>query len=377
MLRIIDPRLVSEFRQLVGHEQISICSLAALVQGISKTDPSRVSQLAAAIQIDFSTEKIALPADNSLPESGVVGAGTIVEGADRAAAEGSVEAEGTGRQTSPVQPPAGGAELVFDLDGYRDGQYETDAPGDLNGIVGALRSHNWYTQNPAIERIKTIRDKNFSPTAWFVLGRNIYQAACGNAQKAMDFMANLDIQLKRFPGEVAQYLLAGIVYEIYFDSRGELRGSPKAGYFGKPLGVIASTDYVQVRTFIRAKLREAGAQLRFLPGDDRKFAVVIESQSIDESGAAAGADKKRRLTSVRFEEIELLVEVGQHPDEEWGIITQTYSADGIVEEISTSLCIPKWAITRQFNPIIRSDSRLTVPEGRWLRAQNAALHLGA
>jgi hypothetical protein len=190
----------------------------------------------------------------------------------------------------------------------------------------------------------------------------------------MDFIANLDNQLKKLPGNVPQYLLAGIVFEIYFDRQGDLRAIPKAGYLGKPLGVIANAEYSRVETFIREKLRQAGALLRFLPGDNRKFTLAIESQPTDQPAVAAGAEKKRLLTSVRFEGIELLAELGQYPTEEWMILTQTYSPDAIIEEVSSSLFIPRWAITRQFSPPVKADARLVIPEGRWLRAQNAALH---
>jgi hypothetical protein len=368
-LRIIDPRLVSEFRQMVGHERISICSLAALVQGISKTDPARVSQLAAAIQIDSSTERTgAVPANVSPSETGLVGTAVIAESADLVMATARITAQGKINA---------GDELDFELDGYQDGAYEFDAPGEINEIIGELRSHNWYTQNPAIENIRTIREKIFPPTSWFVLGRNIYQAACGNAQKAMDFMANLGVQLKRFPGDVSQYLLAGMVFEIYFDSQGDLRQAPKASYLGKALGVISNPEYERVRTFVRTKLRQAGAQLLFFPGDDRKFALVIESQSIDEATATTATKKKRQLTSVRLEEIELLIDAEQDPTEQWSLFTQAYSAEGILEEISSSLLIPRWAIIRQFNPTVRSDVTLLVPDGRWLQPQIAAPSSGA
>lgn len=260
-LKVIDPRLVSEFRRMVGHESIAICSLLSLVEGLSKIHPTNVRQLAAAIQI-YLVDNGSKPSDAASMETPVMSteansSENFASPAERPPAaatplgqEPGMEQDGPGNSGQPEPQPTAEAvadHFAFDEDGYRDAAYEADAPGKINEIIRALKSHNWYTQNPAVEEIKAIRTESFSPTAWFVLGRNIYQAACGNAQKAMDFMVNLDIQLKRFPQDTAQYILCGIVFEIYFDSQGEFRSKAKLAYLDKSLSVIAGTDYTQVR----------------------------------------------------------------------------------------------------------------------------------
>lgn len=375
-LRIIDPRLASEFRQVVGHDQITICSLAALVQGISKIDPASVGQLAAAIQIDLEVEAdpestatlpAAAPASPVLTDScesseplHTVDVFTSVQAADSMIAEGVVQPAATPRQPDN--------DFSFEEDGYRDGAYEAEAPGDLNAVISALGSHNWYVQNPAIEKLKALRDKDFPPTAWFVLGRNIYQAACGNAQKAMDFMVNLDIQLKRFPADVASYLLAGMVFEIYFDSQGELRNTPKSGYFGKPLALLVDVAYSRVRKFIRSRLEGAGATLYFFPGESKMVDVVIETDAIDGGTVDADSEKMRKLCSVRMDGIDLLVS-GEPPERSWARFNSTYSADELIENISSTFLVPRWAITRTFKPGVRPDSQFLIPEGKSLRSK--------
>src|SRR5690606_39949889 len=67
-----------------------------------------------------------------------------------------------------------------------------------------------------------------SSDLWFVLGRNIYQAACGNAQKALEFIRDIDIQLARFPEEIANHILSGALFEVYFDGQGVLRSESKS-----------------------------------------------------------------------------------------------------------------------------------------------------
>lgn len=379
-LRIIDPRLVSEFRRAVGHESISICSLLSLVEGFSKVHPGNIGQLAAAIQIDLGDSGSKLSGTENV-ETPVIskGANPAEDVAPPAEPQPAVPANEAQPLPEPQPEPqpepaaeAAGEHLAFDEDGYRDAAYEADAPGEINEIIRALKSHNWYTQNPAVGRIKAIRTEPFPPTAWFVLGRNIYQAACGNAQKAMDFMVNLDIQLRRFPEEVGQYILCGIVFEIYFDSQGVLRSVAKSTYLDKSLSVVASTDFSGVRDFVRTKLLATDATLLFLPGDDRKFELRIVSEDLEEGAESSENDRTRRLGLVELDGVALLAEGQQDDLTYWGRSTLSYTADELVQEISSVLLIPRWAIRRKFEPSVPPNARFLLPEGRFLRPKLAA-----
>lgn len=393
-LKIIDPRLVSEFRQVVGHSEVSICSLSSLVQGISKTDSATVAQLAAAIQIDIGVSE-EIPAEIEMSTEPEL---NIEPGAQQGIAleavpvvEAQVDSTVGPQATEEVQDyldsvPAQTEEALEDIpneiaaaiqiDGYRDATYETDAPGQLNDIISSLKTHNWYIQNPAIEKLYSVLSEEFPPTSWFVLGRNIYQAACGNAQKAMDFMVNLDTRLKRFPSEVPMYILAGMAYEIYFNSQGILRDSPKARYLAKPLALLAKDEYSVVRTFIRSKLDQAGAQLYFYPGDDQKKLVVVES-SPSETGDTAEKDKRRQLSSVTIDGCQILMNIEPEHDEMLTRYRSSYSATDILEDISVTLSIPRWALTLQLNPEVDSSVRFVIPNDRWFTPRIAGQAIGA
>ncbi|MCW2290807.1 putative nucleic acid-binding protein [Pseudomonas sp. BIGb0408] len=393
-LKIIDPRLVSEFRQIVGHSEVSICSLSSLVQGISKTDPTIIAQLAAAIQIDLGGSE-GLPADIEMPVQAEPHAEPEAEpdtalgavSAANAQAEPEIDVQDADvDQGKPNNLPAQPGQAVHDLpdeiaaaiqlEGYRDAAYETDAPGQLNDIISSLKSHNWYIQNPAIEKIKSILSEDFPPTSWFVLGRNIYQAACGNAQKAMDFMVNLDTRLKRFPEQVSTYILAGMTYEIYFNSQGALRDSPKAGYLAKPLALLAKDEYSDVRAFIRSKLEQAGAHLYFYPGDDRKRTVVVQSHP-SETDDILDADKRRRLSSITIDGRQILVDVQPENDELLTRYRASYSATDILDDISATLSIPRWALTLQLAPEVDTSVRFVIPDDRWFTPRIAGEADGA
>ena len=376
VLKIIDPRLVSEFKQEVGREHVEICTLSTLVQGLSKTDPTVVGQLAAAIQIELvasdglAAEVTIAGSEEPIAEAVEEQAAVAEPEAPEVAAEAPAQAEPE-QPRAPVQAApeanevlANALSLAIQMTGLRDAEYQSDGPDELSEIISSLRSHNWYIQNPAITKLASISEKEFPATSWFVLGRNIYQAACGNAQKAMDFIANLDNSLRRFPEPVSKYILAGILYEIYFDSQGALRQTAKAGSIVKPLSLVAKEGYEDVRAFIRLKLDEANANLFFYPGDDQKRMIIVQSEP--EEGAGDESDKKRVLTSVTLQGREILVDVVPENHDWYSRYRAAYRTKDLLDDISTSLTTPLWALEMTVEPLVSVNARFAVPAGRVL-----------
>ncbi|UCV12083.1 hypothetical protein KI614_02240 [Dechloromonas denitrificans] len=385
-VKLADPRLVSEFKRATGLANVVICSLAALIEGLSKDNAHEYAQIAAAIQINSSdisalsngaaamdsasgsnaTEEVN---DQTSPETGGVVADEVVVDTD--VTVGPSEPEAVAVATPGIVAPR----LQYDVDALRDSAYELDVPLEINEIIRAIKSCNWYIQNPAIAKIRSIREESFSASAWFVLGRNIYQAACGNAQKAMDFMANLDIQLSRFHDETAKHVLAGMLFEIYFNSNGEFRQKPKAHFIEKPLSVVAQEAYVEVKDFIRFHLMAHQNRLMFLPGDVGRIALQYFSESIPE---ASDEEKIRVLQSLQIEGRELLVEVEAETPSVWGgYLPQKFTPDDVVQDISRTLAIPRWAIASEYSPGVRPDVIFVIPEQKRLSFDSVAWGIAA
>ena len=403
-IKLADPRLVTEFRRATGHASLTITSIGTLVEGLSKTNPGQFAQLAAAIQINIA---------ESAPS-----AATAVEESELAENEPAVEvaapevpAEATAPPPEPqLEHPDGNAtpdvavvapalpaeprleappaepalpRLQYDQEALQDREYQADAPSAINEIIRALKSLNWYTQNPAVTRIRTIRHEEFSASSWFVLGRNIYQAACGNSQKAMEFMAALELQLRQLPTENAQHLLAGMLFEVYFDSHGEFREGAKFGYADKPLSVVASADFSEALDFITYHLRNFRHRLKFMPGDSDRKTIHIVSAPVEQpaaettellpGGPAAPANEVR---SVILDGVELMRDVVDEEADAWQrmIRRAKLSPERIRDRVSDELAIPKWALLIETEPQVRADIDLALPEGRELHPE-LALHV--
>ena len=395
-IKLADPRLVAEFCRVTGHPNIAIASIDTLVEGLSKANPALFAHLAAAIQINIEQSVPASPAGDEPvgPLNGQLGE-ALGDAAllpveeqlappinhlppDGPAAQVETPPEAVLAVSLDPTPPR----LQYDEAALRDCEYHADEPTDINEIVRALKSLNWYTQNPAITKIRTIRQDEFSSSSWFVLGRNIYQAACGNSQKAMEFIAGLEVQLSQFQPETAQHLLAGMLFEVYFDSRGEFREDAKFSYADKPLSVATNAEFAEVLEFITYHLRNHKDRLAFMPGDrTRKLihvvSVPLSSPAADTLQHSKGAPARptREVCSVLLNGVELMRESADGEPDAWLAIMrkEKVSPEGIRSQISDELAIPKWALTIECEPPISADFALAMPKDREIRPELALL----
>jgi hypothetical protein len=366
-IKIADPRLISEFRRQAGHSSLTICSLATLIEGLSKVNAAQFTQLAAAIQINTDESS----ADPALKiESDITVSESSAENSSSGTAQSLVETPSVSEPVVDFTPAAVATtpdhpRLTYDFEALQDSQYQVEAPTEINEVIRALKSHNWYTQNPAIGKLRTFRDVPFTPSSWFVLGRNIYQAACGNSQKAMDFIVGLESQLAQFSQENAFHLLAGVLFEVYFDGAGAFRENLKFAYADKPLAIVTAPEYALVREFIQSHLQEHSTRLKFMPGD--KVSAVIE---ITSTGPVSQDDSAHKgtvyvLESITFNQIELIRDLGNNSDV-WGQLFagSMQTLQNLKDKISEDLAVPKWALLTKFNPTIPADVRFTIPAGR-------------
>ncbi|AEF23701.1 PIN-like domain-containing protein [Pseudomonas fulva] len=355
-IKIIDPRLVSEFRRETGHPDITICTLATLIEGLSRSNGTEFSQLAAAIQVN--TQEL-------LVDTAIIN--EVENDADVAPEDEPPILEANAAVVDEV-PAIKEVEqrLQYSQEAIADALYQVDPPSAINKIIDELKSHNWYTQNPAILKISSIRDETFPPSSWFVLGRNVYQAACGNSQKAMEFMASLESRLASFSEETAKHILAGILFEIYFDARGQFREVLKFSYADKPLSLVTRQEYSDVVAFMLSKLEQFTDRLKFLPGDIARKHLVITSTPVKRAEEAE-SEEVSELNSITLDGVELMKDV-EEPQEvsPWGRLatTRTLYINRIRERISEELAIPRWALEIETLPPIVSDRKLWMPDNR-------------
>jgi hypothetical protein len=67
----------------------------------------------------------------------------------------------------------------------------------------------------------------------FVLGRNVLQAAHGSANAAKDWIVRFCEHTEGLKAPARKAMIDGILFEIFFDSDGELRKHPKTNCFSE------------------------------------------------------------------------------------------------------------------------------------------------
>ena len=82
--------------------------------------------------------------------------------------------------------------LLQEYDGtaLADRLFVIDPAKKSHRIIAALKTYDWYKQNPALEMLSQESVQKMSKNSLFVIGRNIYQAACGGRTAPRNFCAS-------------------------------------------------------------------------------------------------------------------------------------------------------------------------------------------
>lgn len=172
--------------------------------------------------------------------------------------------------TNAELPPAGAIAFLGALpqDALADRTYLGDAAGapEMESVIRDLKSLNWYTQNPAVERgMKLLAAGSVSLRQAFIFGRNIYQAACGSANEAIGVLYNLASELAPVQVDTANAFYAGALCEAYFDKQGQVRARPKAGRISDLFSIQTDPRYAASVTWLNAALADVADHYLALP----------------------------------------------------------------------------------------------------------------
>lgn len=168
-----------------------------------------------------------------------------------------------------------------------DSQYVSgDRKAYFDDFISKLSSHDWYVQNPALDRLMGLRNLTIEANgsnldSTFVLGRNILQSAEGSSGSAITFMENISKFIGFWPDKFKQALIDGMLFEIFFDSKGKLRHPPfKASYMDDLLSNISNLSLPHPFDFINEKLSKC-SQESFAPkvgtSDKYKFTFTFDN----------------------------------------------------------------------------------------------------
>lgn len=166
----------------------------------------------------------------------------------------------------------------YDPTALADRLFVVDPAKRSHKVVAGLRTHNWYSQNAAMSLLSAASISKMAKDSLFVIGRNIYQAACGGANSAEAFLNDLMSTTSGYPKEKRRAILDGMLFEIFFGKDGHRRDKIKGKYFDE---VFELQQYEEVKDsfdFIAESLTATGDDFYAVPGKGHDLSVTVATK---------------------------------------------------------------------------------------------------
>lgn len=241
----------------------------------------------------------------------------------------------------------------------QDVDYPLTKGSKVSKIITKLKSYNWYTQNPAVEEFIGLPWDKITSNEAFVLGRNLYQCACGDERRAVSFFKYLRRELALILLDRALDLLNGMFFEVYFNSEGEFRGKNLKGRcLHNLLNLQGIKKFEPSISFIRRVLEPYKSELPFRPNETpEKVNLGIEIKRGD----------PLVLKSVKFGELGLLIKDESPDGRLWRLSFQSFTMDELKEQMSEEWSIPANQLCLNTNPTIKASIKLRLPKNTCIR----------
>ncbi|TCQ16677.1 caspase family protein [Rhizobium sp. PP-CC-3G-465] len=248
--------------------------------------------------------------------------------------------------------------MIDEYDGtaLADELFLIDAAKKSHQIIKGLKSHDWYRQNPAVELLTPETTTKMSKTNLFVIGRNLYQAACGSSHSAIAFINDFASGTARYAKDKRKAILDGMLFEIFFDSKGALRPKIKDRYFNELFELQRHVALKESFEFIAEALTAARAEFYALPGKGHELAVTAATKT------SAG---KTIIDAVYVGGVNVL----RPEDDAWESSSGEphylpMDRSEFLDFVSTELIVPAHLLKITFTPAIKdTDQALRFPMG--------------
>lgn len=247
--------------------------------------------------------------------------------------------------------------MNYSDDALSDGNYIFERGSSVAPIVRDLKSHTWNIQASALDQIIKIDFSTVNFDDLFVLGRNIYQAACGNCFACIRFIENFKSN-NSIPFEAKQHILNGMVYEIYYDHDGRLRYKLKYNYASDVLSTLELDSYLECREFIESRLCDESRKLFYIPGQDNKVDIRVIVEELGDAALITDIihDGRSIYYSYYFHRKVNVDGIKESEDSQRKITKITFES-----ELRKKMCVPSGYLKVEYDGCDISQKRLIVP----------------
>lgn len=241
----------------------------------------------------------------------------------------------------------------------RDNLFVIDDKKTSHEVIRALKSHDWYQQNPAVDKFSADVAGRASSNSLFVVGRNIYQAACGSSNSANAYIADFMSRTAGLKSEKRKALLDGMLFEAFFDPDAHLRKDFKLRRFQE---LFRLQQHARLKTsfeFIAECLLPDVGRFYALPG--KRHPVVVDV--ITKPGAKAG---NHILKSVHWEGNSILwmEDADYAPEPGESPMLEKLSLAKFEERLAEQMVVPASQLTIKYVSFIKKgDEKIHFPYG--------------
>ena len=199
-------------------------------------------------------------------------------------------------------------ELGYQISSVRDSDFDVNNL-NVGRIISELKSYDWYRQNPAVDTFQNLKPQSLSADELFVVGRNLLQAACGGSYSTLDFIKDASL-LARYTVKGENHLLNGILFEIYFNSKGFFRFRDyKSGMLDDLMGLCTHESLKCSFHFIEKVLNSFVGNLMFVPSEaPRQVDINVRIENGRINLWKGFEEEGDIIQSVQFEGYELLAD---------------------------------------------------------------------
>jgi hypothetical protein len=230
---------------------------------------------------------------------------------------------------------AGRRLTIYSAAAIADSTFTPQAGTLIAECIRDLKSRNWYTQNPAIAKLTKERLESSDINTLFVLGRNIYQAACGSANDAINYIVDFNNKTSELSQENRKAILDGMLFEVFFNSKGEIREAFKTSKFDQLFELRKIESLASSFELISDVLITYQNRFYVIPGKPRQISIDIKSKQLD-SG-------EQLITGIFFEGTNIINLTFNKSYED--ITAHPIRYDSLVKMITTQMMIPKSQLT--------------------------------
>jgi hypothetical protein len=199
----------------------------------------------------------------------------------------TVAAASKGKQTSWEHTSLSGefyfnlslGNLINEYDGtaLADHLFVIDPAKKSHSVIAGLKTHDWYKQNPALEKLNQESALKMSKNSLFVIGRNIYQAACGHTHNSQEFLRNFMNVTSGYDEDKRKSILDGMLFEIFFNKDGKRRTRLKREYMEEVFELQRYDELKPSFDLIADALTATGGEFYAVPGKGHDLAVTVST----------------------------------------------------------------------------------------------------